>query len=404
MHRRHIIVWILYDFGMAQFSMVILTAYFILYFKQIVVGNTGGEGDLYWGIASSISMILAVILSPLLGTYSDISSKRKTLFISFSLISVGATFLLYFSDKNTIVYSMIVFIIAYACYSINMTFYNSFLPDIVNKEEIEKYSGIGWGLGYFGGLTSLVIMILIVRDIYTSKIIILITALSYLFFAIPSYLILPQQIKKGNNQTGILQGFIEIKNTFYNIKNYRNIFIFLLAYFFISDGISTVIVFFSSYTVHTLHFSLKENFILLMLIQIFAAIGAIISGYIAKKTSIIRAIIITVFIWIFSLLIIYAVENKLLFFVISSVCGTVLGGTQALARSYIAVSSPREKTGEFFGFMTFSSKIAAISGPLIFGLTSRITSSQRFSILSLEILFITGLIILTRFKNYSTTH
>ncbi|MCX7958977.1 MAG: MFS transporter [Deltaproteobacteria bacterium] len=322
----------------------------------------------------------------------------------FSSVSVISTFLLFFSDRGTILYSMLFFISAYACYSINMTFYNSFLSDIVQKEDIEKYSGIGWGIGYFGGLTSLIIMIFLVKDLENSKIIIIITALSYLLFALPSYLHLPSQNTFSREKTSLMKGFTELKNTFNNIKNYKNIFIFLLAYFFISDGISTVIVFFSSFTVHTLKFSLMENFILLMLIQIFAAFGAIISGYASKRTGIIKAIIITVVIWIVSLGIIFIAENKTLFFVISSVCGTVLGATQALARSYIAVFSPKEKSGEFFGFMTFSSKIAAIFGPLIFGIISKLTDSQRLSILSLEILFITGLVILFKIKNHSATH
>ncbi|MGB9599902.1 MAG: MFS transporter, partial [Myxococcota bacterium] len=352
MKRMNIISWILYDFGMAQFSMVILTAYFILYFKQIIVGNIGGRGDLLWGVATSISMAFAVLLSPILGTYSDISHRRKGLYIIFSSISIVSTFLLFFSDRNTVLYSMLFFILAYSCYSINMTFYNSFLPDIVREEEIGKYSGIGWGLGYFGGLTSLIIMIFVVREIEDSKIIILITAFSYLIFAIPSYIILPEQKDREKQNVNLLAGFVELKRTFNNIKGYKEIFIFLLAYFFISDGISTVIVFFSSYTVHTLKFTLKENFILLIIIQIFAAIGAISSGYIARKFGIIKSIIITVIIWIVSLFIIFIAESKSLFFLISSICGTVLGGTQALARSFIAVSSPREKTGEFFGFMT----------------------------------------------------
>ncbi|MCX7944672.1 MAG: MFS transporter [Deltaproteobacteria bacterium] len=404
MDKRGLISWILYDFGMAQFSMVILTAYFILYFKQIVVGDIRGDGDFLWGLATSSSMALTVLLSPILGTYSDISGNRKTLYILFSLISIISTFLLYFSDRGTIFYSTLFFVVAYACYAINMTFYNSFLPDIVKRDEIEKYSGIGWGAGYFGGLLSLIIMALIVKEVESSKIIIIITALSYLLFALPSFLYLPKQTGIDNKSTNILHGFIEIKNTFNNIRCYRNIFIFLFSYFFISDGISTVIVFFSSYTVHTLKFSLSENFGLLMIIQISAAMGAMVSGFIAKRIGLIKTIIFTIIIWIISIGVIYIVSSKIIFFIVSSICGSVLGATQSLARSYIATTSPKEKSGEFFGFMTFSSKIAAIFGPLLFGIVSKTTNSQRLSILSLELLFIIGLIILFNVKDQSAKH
>ena len=399
MNRKSIVSWILYDFGMAQFSMVILTAYFIIYFKEIVVGNTGGRGDFLWGVATSIAMASAVLLSPILGSFSDISGKRKNLYIVFSLISIFSTLMLYFSNRGTILYSMTFFAIAYACYAINMTFYNSFLKDIVPERDIEKYSGIGWGLGYFGGLTSLVIMIFLLKDLEHSKVIIVITAISYFIFALPSYILLPGQKITNKRDISIISGFYELNETFKNIRTYRNIMIFLLSYFFISDGISTVIVFFSSYTVHTLKFSLKENFLLLIIIQISAAIGAISSGYLSRIWGIINTIKFTIIVWIASIGIIFIVEDRTIFMLISAICGTVLGATQAIARSYIAVSSPEEKSGEFFGFMTFSSKVAAIFGPVIFGVISRLTESQRISILSLEILFITGFLILLRIRD-----
>ena len=404
MNRKSIVSWILYDFGMAQFSMVILTAYFIIYFKEIVVGSIGGRGDFLWGVATSIAMASAVLSSPILGSFSDISGKRKNLYIVFSLISIVSTLMLYFSNRGTILYSMTFFVIAYACYAINMTFYNSFLKEIVPERDIEKYSGIGWGLGYFGGLTSLVIMIFLLKDLEHSKVIIIITAISYFLFALPSYILLPGQKITTQRGVSLFSGFYEMGQTFRNIRAYRNIMIFLLSYFFISDGISTVIVFFSSYTVHTLKFSLKENFLLLIIIQVFAAIGAISSGYLARIFGIIKTIRLTIIVWIVSIGVIFIAEDKTLFMFISAICGIVLGATQALARSYIAISSPKEKSGEFFGFMTFSSKIAAIFGPMIFGIISRLTDSQRLSILSLEILFIAGFIILARLRDQSAIH
>ena len=171
---------------------------------------------------------------------------------------------------------------------------------------------------------------------------------------------------------------------------------FLLAYFFVSDAISTVIVFFSSYTVFTLHFTVKQNFALLMLIQLTAAIGAAAAGVLANRIGILRTIIITIVIWILALLGIITFSGIGAFYALSICAGLVLGGTQATARSYMAIEAPEGKKAEFFGFMTFSTKIAAIFGPLLYGTISSRTGNPRIAILSLEALFVLGLFFMLR--------
>jgi len=381
----------LYDFGMAWYSMVVLTAYFILYFEEIIVGEKG-YADFLWGGTVSAAMAVSVLLSPLLGAAADASGKKKTFLTACAGISILSLFSLYLTGPGQTALAVFLVGAGYVGYTTAMTFYNAFLPEIAAPGSIEKLSGIGWGLGYIGGLAALVCMAFVVSDVAAGKPILLIAGAAYALFALPSFIILKNSPRGSATQgTAIGEGFSRLIATFREIRSLKNIFIFLVAYFFVSDAISTVIVFFSSYTVFTLHFTVKQNFLLLMLIQLSAAIGAAAAGVLANRIGILRTIVITIVIWILALLGIIAVSNISAFYALSICAGLVLGGTQATARSYMAIEAPEGKKGEFFGFMTFSSKIAAILGPLLYGIVSSRTGNPRAAILSLEAFFILGL-------------
>lgn len=374
--------------------MVVLTAYFILYFKEVVVGEKG-YGDFLWGVSVSVAMTVSVLLSPLLGAIADAAGNKKKLFIIFAAISILSTGLLYLSGPGQLSPAMVLVCLGYVGYTLAMTFYNAFLPEICSAGSIEKISGIGWGAGYIGGLVALVCMAVMVHDVAGGKTILLVTAAVYGLFALPAFILLKDPaVTTPSVGSPLKEGVARLAGTFREIRSYKNIFIFLIAYFFISDAISTVIVFFSSYTVHTLQFTVKQNFLLLMLIQLSAAAGAVGSGLLAKRIGIIQTIILTVIIWIVSLLGIILFSSIDAFYGLSVCAGLVLGGAQATARSYIAVETPEGKHAEFFGFMTFSTKIAAIFGPLLYGIISAKTDNPKYAILSLEAFFILGLVFL----------
>ena len=390
-----IISWILYDFGMAWFSMVVITAYFILYFKEVVVGGDGGYGDFLWGIAVSSAMLLSVVLSPLLGALADLKRNKRTFFITAAGISILSTLLLTFTGPHQVLAAMLLVITGYAGYTVAMTFYNAFLPEIVDTKSLEKISGIGWGIGYLGGLAALVCMAFMVPSVAGGKAVIPLAGAMYALFALPAFLMLRDPAGKTvTTAASITDGFTRILGTFKEIRSYRNIFLFLLGYFFVSDAMSTVIVFFSSYTVHTLHFTVRENTVLLMVIQLSAAAGSVATGLLAKRIGALPTIIWTIVVWIGALFGIFAFSSTRAFYVLSVCAGLVLGGTQATARSYLALEAPAEKQGEFFGFMTFGSKVAAIFGPLLYGFISKQTDNPRIAILSLEFFFVAGLVVM----------
>ena len=391
-----IVSWVLYDFGMSWFSMVVLTAYFILYFKEVVVGGDPGTGDFLWGIAISTAMALSVLLSPFLGAVADMRRNKKTFLVACAGTSIVSTSLLYFTGSGQWAWTMFLVVSGYTGYTVAMTFYNAFLPEIAGSGKVEKISGIGWGTGYIGGLTALLCMAAIVSTVAGGKSILLLTGTVYAAFALPSFFLLKESSEGAPEAGSVADGFRRVTTTFREIRSYRAAFIFLLGYFFVSDAISTVIVFFSSYTVETLHFTVSQNFILLMLIQLTAAAGAMASGPIARRIGALGTVILSIAVWIGALLGLFAFSGIPAFYVLSVCAGLVLGGTQAAARSYMALESPPGREAEFFGFMTFTSKVAAIFGPLVYGIISKKTGNPRFAILSLELFFVVGFMIMLR--------
>jgi len=372
--------------------MVVLTAYFILYFEEVIVGEKG-YADFLWGVAVSIAMAVSVLLSPLLGATADASGKKKSFLVAFAGISILSTLLLYFTGPGQKAWAVFLVIAGYVGYTLAMTFYNAFLPEIAAPGSIERLSGIGWGLGYIGGLSALVCMALMVPNVAEGKSILLLAGAVYGIFTLPAFVVFKDSPHEGVTAgTAISEGLSRLMLTFREIRSLRSIFTFLIAYFFVSDAISTVIVFFSSYTVNTLQFTVKQNVLLLMLIQLSAAAGAVGAGLLANRIGVLRTIVITIVIWILALLGIIALSGISAFYALSVCAGLVLGGTQATARSYMAIEAPEGKKAEFFGFMTFSTKIAAIFGPLLYGTISSQTNDPRIALLSLETLFILGLI------------
>ncbi len=386
--------WLLYDYGNAWFSMVVLTAYFILYFKQVIVGQKG-YSDFLWGATVSISMAICVLLAPVLGATADARGRKKSFLVGFASLSIVSIFSLYFTGPGQAAWAMFLVGAGYVGYTLSMTFYNAFLPEIAPAGSIEKLSGMAWGLGYVAGFTALVSMIFLVPSVAGGKAILLVTGAAYAVFALPAFVFLkdsPKEVKEG--KAAIREGFTRLAATFREIRHLKNIFFFLLAYFFVADAIATVIVFFSSYTVYTLRFTVTQNVVLLMLIQVSAAAGAMVSGLVAKRIGTLKTVRITIVIWIVALLGIILFRSIRDFYALSVCAGSVLGGTQAMARAYMAIEAPEGKKAEFFGFMTFSTKAAAIFGPLLYGTISDWTNNPRISVLSLEGLFLIGLVIM----------
>lgn len=400
-NRSQIFVWALFDFANTAFYVLILTVGYPLYFKEII--NQGGkDGDLLWGLAFSISMLIVAIISPILGAVADYGAGKKRFLFSFTLLCILTTSGLFFTTESTVLLGMLLLILANIGFEGGLVFYDSFLPEITSQRSYGRVSGYGFAMGYIGSLFTLLIAFplyikgFVLENIFNVQISFLIAAGFFLIFSIPLFLFLKEKNRNASLKLNFVSiGYKRVKSTFKEFNKYKNIGKFLLSYFIYIDAINTIIIFSSIFARETLQFEISEIIIFFALVQTSAIIGSILFGILSDHFGQKRTLSLTLILWLIIVAIAYFVTSKGIFYFVGVLAGLALGSSQSTSRSLMSKITPFEKKTEFFGFYSFFGKASAIIGPLLFGFISS-GFNQRIAIISVGVLMLGGLILLQR--------
>ena len=384
---KSILGWIIYDFANSSFTTIIVTVVFSVYFKEKVVGNRA-DGTLLWSIAISLSMFLVAISAPIFGAVADYSrSKKKFLFIM-TYVTIIFTGLLFFVDPGDILKGIVFFVIANFAFNTANVFYNAFLPEITTKKEIGRISGFGWAFGYIGGLTSLLLVFPFVET--NIKLTFPLVALFFLIFSIFTFFWLKEVSRPSKKTNYFKTAYKRIKKSFKNIRKIKELQKFIISYFIYNDAIVTVIAFGAIYGKTVFDMTSRDLLIYFIIIQFSSMFGAFFFGFVLDRIGAKKTLTITLIIWIATVIIAYVGQTINHFYLVGLLAGIAMGSSQSSSRSMLALLTPDDKKAEFFGFYAFSGKLAAISGPLAFGVVKNITGSHRYAILSILIFFLTG--------------
>ncbi len=408
--RRATAAWCLFDFANSSYTTLIITVAYSIFFREIVVNASDNSGDKLWGIATFIAMLCVALASPVLGALADYSGLKKFFLIVTTVQTVLATALMFTVDSGEIVWAMTLFIVGTIGFEAGYVFYNAFLFEVSTPTTIGRVSGWAWGIGFIGGLTSIAIckpllsselrdgagtvVNAAVRDRQWSF---LIVAVFYLFFALPAFFWLKQPSAQGHplSPAGyVTVGFRRVRQTLSHLRQYRETGKFILASLFFNDGITTIIAFSAIFATVTFGFTAEQVVVLFLVLNIVALPGAVLAGYLADAIGGKKTLILSLLLWIAVVLVGFAATTRLWFWVMASGAAVGMGSTQAVARSFMAQITPRERESEFFGFYVLSGKFASITGPLVFGFISDWTGSQRLAVISLLPLFVIGLILM----------
>ncbi|MFZ3085891.1 MAG: MFS transporter [Candidatus Hydromicrobium sp.] len=405
--RPPVISWALYDLANTSFAVVIITIIFPVYFTSIIVSPeiySQNFGDLMWGIASGVSMIIVSFLAPIFGAIAD-TSRSKNKFLTFlTLACIFFSFLLYFLKEGMVALAVILFIICNVFYQTSMEFYNSFLPQLSSKKNTGIISGFGFSAGYLGGLLILILIYPFVRgglepsNLSNIRITFLITCIFFLIFSLPSFILLKDSpaIKTVKISTSYISyGFKKLANTLKNIKKRMNLTKFLISYFLFSNAFSVLALYAAIYAKNTLKLGLLEITILFILGHIPTIISSFFFGWLTDKIGPKVTITITLIMWIIIILLITAFINiRAVFYICWILAAISTGSTLIASRSLMTFLIPPDSEAEFFGFYSISGKVSAIIGPTAFGVISFITKSQRIALLSTLFFLIGGLVVL----------
>jgi UMF1 family MFS transporter len=399
--------WCLFDFANSSYTTLIMTVVYSVYFRDAVVGAADNRGDRLWGVANFLAMGIVALTSPILGALSDYSGRRKFFLIATTLQTVIATALLALVGPGQVAAGIVWYVVATIGFEAGYVFYNSFLPDVSTPKTIGRVSGWAWAVGYAGGLLSLAMCAPLIkrplRDfegnldplaLSQRRLSFVLVAVFFLVFALPAFLWLKESVPQGR-LNGLREyatvGFRRTAETLRHLGRYREAGRFILASLFFTDGITTVISFSAIYATTTFHFSSGDMVILFLVLNVVAFPGSLVAGYLADRFGPKRTLVGSLWLWVVTILVGFAAQNRLTFYLMASLAALGMGSTQAVGRSFMAQITPPSRESEFFGFYVLSGKFASMFGPLVFGLVSEITGSQRIAVLSLLPFFLVGL-------------
>lgn len=418
-----IFIWTLFDFANTSYSIVVVTFLYAVYFKEVVASGEAA-GDLYWSIGTSVSMIIVAIISPVLGAIADFSAGKKRFLLFFTLLCIAATSSLYFVGEGDIFWGVLLFIFANIGFEAGLVFYDAFLPEITVPKNYGRVSGYGFAMGYIGSLAALALAYPFIQNEMIKETF-PVSALFFFIFAIPIFIFLKDSRKEVIRTESFAKiGFTRVFNTITHLRSYKNLATFLIAYFFYIEGVNTVIYFSGNYASTTLGFSMNELIIFFLIVQTTAIVGSVVFGVLADSIGQKRSVVISLFIWVFTIGVAFLTSSsdaflvkefaskfnsglvqvqKDAFYFVGLLAGSVMGATQSTSRSLMSKLTPPDRKTEFFGFYSFFGKSSAILGPLVFGIISYSTGSQRAAILSIGVFFIVGLAILSSVRDPKTT-
>jgi len=397
LRRKTIAVWCLFDFANSIYYAVIPATVWAAYYANVVVGNSAGLGDLWWGRVVSFTMLFVAVTSPIMGAIADYAGVRKRLLITYTLFSVAATGLLAKVEPGMVVWGFVLSVISYVAVEGGLTFYNAYLPEIAPPGYQGRVSGWGFATGYAGSFAGLLVALPFVQKGLPQAAFIAV-GMGFLLFALPSFLWLPSDApaRRGVIEAAVggLRSTVEILRGVVRMRELRR---FLLAYFFYEDGVNTVITMSAIFATTTLGFQFTELIGLFATVQISALIGA----WLWAKPTDVRGpkfvVLVILAQWATVVTLAYFVQSKVQFFVIAALAGTGLGAVQAASRAFMASLIPAGQEAEFFGLYALCGKSASVMGPLLFGMVSRHTGgNQRLSIFSVILLYVLGALLLAR--------
>jgi MFS transporter, UMF1 family len=397
--------WMFYDWANSAYSIIITTAVFPLFYKAAAMkaGVSASDSTAYLGYTIAIATFILAMLSPILGTIADYKGLKKRFFTFFFALGLISTATLAFIPSDQWLLLLTFYTLTAIGSSGSNVFYDAFITDVTTEERMNRVSSRGFGLGYIGStipfIVSIAIIVLAQNEVLpfsttiASKIAFLITAVWWGVFTIPMLKNVYQRYGIEREPKPIVNSFKRLGNTIKEIRKYRALFLFLLAYFFYIDGVGTIITMSTAYG-SDLGISSTNLLIILFATQVVAAPFAILYGRLAERFTGKKMLYVGIGVYIIVCIYAYFLKTTIDFWILAMLVATSQGGIQALSRAYFAKLVPKNNANEFFGFYNIFGKFASIMGPLLVAITAQVTGNSASAVFSLVILFIIGISIL----------
>ena len=405
--RREVWAWAMYDWANSAYSTLSITL-LVGYLQQVVFPEKGAS-VWAWGIA--LSMFVGALLSPILGAVADAHASKKIWLAWMTFGGAGSAIALSLVPPEYPWVIVALFVSASLFFELSLGFYNGFLPEITDEQSIDRVSAWGYGLGYVGGGMALVLAVIVLNtglsdDVTLLRVGLFIMGAWWGLFALPTLMILRDRGVPRSDAGSIprvaVAAIKEVRHTLANIRSYRMLAIFLVAFLFYNDGVQTVLSQSSTFAMKVLDFTISELTGVILMIQFLALPGAIVIGWLASRLGQKHVLMGCLVVWVALLAYAFTMTHKWEFWVLGVAVALVMGGTQSVSRAIMCKMTPKARSAEFFGFFNLSGKATSFMGAALFGVILSIaeTESQgaRYAIVSLLPFFLIGLVLMAKFN------
>ena len=405
--RKEVFAWAMYDFANSGYTTVVLTAVFNAYFVNVVARNAPWA-TLAWTLALSVSYALGMLVMPALGAYADLRARKKLLM---GLVTIGCiigTAALALAGPGDLALAVAAIIVSNICFAAGVTLNSAFLPELARPDALGKVSGWGWSLGYLGGLTSLAFGLAYVlwaqgRGLPATHYVpvtMLITAALFALAVIPTFTTLRERavpLGQGTVRTVLRDSTQRLWHTLANIGEFRDFGWLSLCGLLYQGGLSVVIALAAIYAQQVMNFETAQTMTLILAVNVTAALGAFLFGYVQDAIGHKRALGLTIIGWIVMVLIAGLTSGVLWFWVAANIAGLCMGSSQSAGRAMVGVFAPEHRRAEFYSLWNVALWLSAVIGPLTYGLVSWITdNNHRRAMLTTGLYFVFGLLVLAR--------
>ena len=410
LRRKPVVGWAFYDWANSAFATTVMAGFFPVFYSAITKEISTEESQFYFNLTLAAASAVIAVSAPILGAVADRGGSRKKFLVFFAALGILMTAGLAWVHAGAWWMGLLLYGLGTVGFSGANVFYDSMLVDVAEEQELDLVSALGYSAGYIGGGLLFLVNVLMVQKPEwfgldgagdAVKASFLSVSAWWALFTVPLLRWVDETPTKDQASPGqaVRQGLRQLATTFKEIRSFRVLLLFLVAYWIYIDGVNTVIktaVFFGD---RVLGLDQGALITALLLTQFVAFPAALAFGALGQRIGPKPATLIGIAVYLVA--IIYAwrfLDSDRDFYVLAVAIGLVQGGVQSLSRSLYARMVPVSKTAEFFGFFNMVGKFATIFGPLLIAFTPKLIpgADDRDGILSLSILFVVGGFLLSR--------
>src|SRR5246127_559650 len=442
--RSAVISWIFFDWAAQPYFTLITTFVFAPYFATHVAPNAA-EGQALWGFATAAAGMAIALASPVLGAIADASGRRKPWIAGFGAMLVVGASLMWFGkpgDPNVIPPLLLCYAIATVGVEFATVFNNAMMPTLVPPDRISRLSGTGWATGYIGGILSLILVLgFLAANPDTGRTLFgfaplfgldpashqgdrlsgPLTGIWFIVFVLPMFLLTPDYPARYPVRDALREGLAELRQTLRELPSQKSLAAFLLANMIYTDGLVSLFAFGGIYAAGIFGWDTIRIGTFGIILAIAGTFGAWFGGKLDDRLGPKRVISGSMMILLFSIVAILLIDKDRIFLVAVAppaaggalfssaaeraylVLGCLIGMAgaplQAASRSLLIQMAPKHRVAPYFGLFALTGKVTSFVGPLLIGVITELTASQKAGMAVLVLFFVAGLALLARVRD-----